>query len=299
MKIGIDGGGTKTELILMVASGQVLARQLTSGSNPSICGPDEARRTVEDALKALTRGINPSNVTLTLLCMAGSQSFWQETAAGLSGYGKVLTTDDSLPVLELATGGEPGLVLHGGTGSFVAARTERGSGDDILNAHYAGGLGWRFGDPGSGYDLGRRAIARALLELQGYRPASGLSTALQTYIGLDDAAAISRFLYAHAEPNKIVAALAPAVLDLAADGEASAREIVAASTGELIDIAQAVALSLFPGQAPAFLRAGLSGPILTHPAALAALTPHSTFNFTPVTPPPIEGVQQLLARLTA
>ena len=30
--------------------------------------------------------------------------------------------------------------------------------------HYAGGLGWRFNDPGSGYDLGRRAIARALLD---------------------------------------------------------------------------------------------------------------------------------------
>ena len=40
--------------------------------------------------------------------------------------------------------------------------------------HYAGGLGWRFGDPGSGYDLGRRAITRALLELQGWLPPSRL-----------------------------------------------------------------------------------------------------------------------------
>ena len=54
-------------------------------------------------------------------------------------------------------------------GSFVAARDASGK------IHYAGGLGWRFGDAGSGYELGRRAIARALLELQGWAPASGLA----------------------------------------------------------------------------------------------------------------------------
>ena len=81
--------------------------------------------------------------------------FWRETAAALQGYGKVTTTDDSVPVLELATAGAPGLVLHAGTGSFVAARTADGA------THYAGGLGWKLGDPGSGYDIGRRAVALA------------------------------------------------------------------------------------------------------------------------------------------
>ena len=83
-----------------------------------------------------------------------------ETAATLQadeGFGKVVACDDSRPVLELATGGKPGLVLHAGTGSFVAAQAPDGT------LHYAGGTGWRFGDPGSGYDLGLlRAVTNAV-----------------------------------------------------------------------------------------------------------------------------------------
>ena len=117
---------------------------------------------VSQAATAAPWGPAPMIVS-TLLCMAGSRSFWQAFAADLTGYGRVSTMDDSRPVLELATHGQPGIVLHGGTGSFVAARAPDGS------LHYAGGLGWRFGDAGSGYDIGRRTIIRALLEAQRLR----------------------------------------------------------------------------------------------------------------------------------
>lgn len=43
----------------------------------------------------------------------------------------------------------PELVLHAGSGSFVAARGLDGA------VHYAGGLGWKFGDAGSGFEIGR------------------------------------------------------------------------------------------------------------------------------------------------
>ena len=163
-KIGVDGGGTKTECILVDGGGEIVARHLAAGCNPSVVGPDQAREIVTDALKGLTATLNsqpsPLNVTATLLCMSGTRGFWREFAASLKNFGRVTALDDSHPVLELATQGRPGLGLHAGTGSFVAARAPDGS------LHYAGGLGWRFGDPGSGYDLGRRAIVRALLEVQ-------------------------------------------------------------------------------------------------------------------------------------
>ena len=144
-KIGVDGGGTKTECILVDARGAIVARHLAPGCNPSIAGHEQARLVVTDALCALLDSVTPRpRPAATLLCMAGSRTFWQEFAANLTDFGQVTVADDSLPVLELATRGEPGLVLHAGTGSFVAARAPDGS------VHYAGGLGWRFGDPGSG-----------------------------------------------------------------------------------------------------------------------------------------------------
>jgi len=195
-------------------------------------------------------------------------------------------------VLELATHGQPGLVLHAGTGSFVAARAPDGS------VHYAGGLGWRFGDPGSGYDLGRRAIARALLDLQGWRAAPSLSTLIRDQTELPDANAISHFFYDDPAPNHMIAMLAPVVLRLAGQGDPAAQQIVVESTGELFDLAEAVAHKLFPGMPLSTVRAGLSGPILTHPVVLREVAAKSPLSYAPVEGKPIEGVRRLLQNLS-
>ena len=114
-KIGVDGGGSKTECILIDAAGVIVSRHLAPSSNPSIVGPEQAKLVVTDALCALL--VNHAvKVSETRLFMAGNRAFWQEFALGLVGFGEVTTADDSLPVLELAKDGQPGLVLHSGTG---------------------------------------------------------------------------------------------------------------------------------------------------------------------------------------
>src|SRR5208283_5114591 len=125
-KIGVDGGGTKTECILVDPSGAVAARHTGPGCSPSLVGAARATEIAAEALKAVRSGHAPAAISSTLLCMAGSRSFWREFAAGLAGYGRISTLDDSFPVLELATRGAPGLVMHAGTGSFIAARTPDG-----------------------------------------------------------------------------------------------------------------------------------------------------------------------------
>jgi N-acetylglucosamine kinase-like BadF-type ATPase len=295
-KIGVDGGGTKTECILVDGSGEIVAQHMAPGCNPSVIGPEQARLVVTDALCQLVATFDPraaspgGRIETTLLCMAGSRSFWREFGASLTDFGRVTVTDDALPVLELATDGGPGLVLHGGTGSFVAARAPDGTG------HYAGGLGWRFGDPGSGYEIGRRAIARALLELQGWAPPSRLAATVRDQTRLADAGAITRHFYHGAEPNRQIAALAPVVLRLAEEGDHTAHQLILDACAPLLELAQQVAARLFPETPFDTLRAGLSGPILTHPTVVVALTPRSPLPLRPIAAPPIEGVRRLLAR---
>lgn len=297
LKIGVDGGGSKTECILVDARGEIVARHLAPGCNPSVVGPEQARLIVTDALcellaQAKTADMNGA-VAHTLLCMAGSRSFWKEFATTLRDFGTVTAVDDSLPVLELATHGDPGLVLHAGTGSFVAARAPDGS------LHYAGGLGWRFGDAGSGYDIGRRAIARALIELQGWTAPSRLGPTVRDYAQLDahaDAGAITRFFYHHPEANRHIAALAPTVLRLASEGDATAAALVIESAAELVALATKVAAKLFPSIPLDTIPCGLSGPILTHPVVASALTSRTPLPLVPIEGAGIDGVQQLLRR---
>ncbi|ACB74127.1 N-acetylglucosamine kinase [Opitutus terrae] len=296
-KIGIDGGGTKTECILVDASGRIAAHRLAPGCNPSVVGQDQARLIVTDALCGLlnaARSENPAaHITQTQLFMAGTAHFWNEFASSLTDFGAVTAGPDSLPVLELATDGQPGLVLHSGTGSFVAARDRKGG------VHYAGGLGWRFGDPGSAYDLGRRAISRALLELQGWLPTSRIGPTVRDSTGLGesaDASAVTRYFYSDPTPNRKIAALAPAVLRLASEGDHSAHALIVESASELIDLAARVVTHLFSGVPTDSLRAGLSGPILTHPVVREVLAPRSPLPLEPVTATPIEGVRRLLLR---
>ena len=289
-KIGVDGGGTKTECILVDPSGEIAARHTGPGCSPSLVGTLRAGETVTEALGALRRSHPAIEVSSTLLCMAGNRAFWRGFGSELAGFGRVSAVDDSVPVLELATRGAPGLVIHAGTGSFVAARSMDGA------THYAGGIGWRFGDEGSGYDLGRRAIGRALLELQGWAPPSGLGALVRERTGHSTSGSVAGYFYGDPATNNGVAALAPDVLKLAESGDAAAAEAVSASVLQLLSLATSVARQLFAEALPSSFRAGVSGHILNHPSAYGILCSKAPFPLSRVTEPPIEGVRLLLAK---
>lgn len=318
-KIGVDGGGTKTECILVDARGEIVARHLAPGCNPSQVGPEKAREILTAALEALWAeskienhlpGDGPDKhraastpqrcISHLHLYMAGNRTFWQETAATLTGFGTVIAAADSAPVLELATAGAPGLVIHAGTGSFIAARAPDGS------SHYAGGLGWKFGDPGSGFDLGRRGLALALLELQSLsadEPSaarSTLATALCEHTGLTDYTANSRFFYNDPAANAQISAFAPRVLALAEADCGPAQQVVADSLTELARQADSVIHRLFPRPAGP-LPCGISGRILNSEPGRYVMQSLASKLHWPVAlqfidTAPIEGVRRLLAK---
>jgi N-acetylglucosamine kinase-like BadF-type ATPase len=275
----------------------VAARHLAPGCNPSLVGADRARAILVEAIEGLVADFPSPVIERVLLCMAGSQSFWEETAAALAGYGHVSAASDALPVLELATRGGPGLALHAGTGSFIIARAHDES------VHYAGGLGWRFGDPGSGHDLGRRGIARALLELQGWAPRTDLADELARHTGLADYAANSRFFYRDADPNGTIAAFATRLIDLAEQDCRPAREVIADSLFGFAGPVNAVLQQFFARATTASpVPCGVSGALLNRPpcwSALRALAGAQSWpvELRPVTDRPIEGIRLLVQKM--
>src|SRR5260370_37759307 len=72
--LGFDGGGTKTECVLMNSADQVLARTYAGPSNPSRIGVESAARAVEESAELALRetGIQRSAVTALGAGLAGT-----------------------------------------------------------------------------------------------------------------------------------------------------------------------------------------------------------------------------------
>lgn len=295
LRVGIDGGATKTHLILTDTGGRILLEKVGPGCNPSHLGPEGARALIRRLLRDLVSGLPGIHhrIEMTRLFMAGDPLFWRGFASSLTGFGKVEADLDSIPVLQLACGSEPGLAIHGGTGSFVAARGPDG------RSHYAGGLGWRIGDPGSAHDLGVRATRLALMVSDGWSLPNPVSNAVLEALGHSSRRDLLKRLYTANEPSALLAGIAPIVNGLATEGCPEAINLMKESVQPLVDLATDVAaqLALTPG-----FPCGLSGKLFHSPVATAVATdrlsqPDLAAQINRITDEPIEGVRQILAGL--
>ncbi|HEY6945624.1 MAG TPA: BadF/BadG/BcrA/BcrD ATPase family protein, partial [Candidatus Acidoferrum sp.] len=157
--LGFDGGGTKTECVLMDESGAILARSRSGPSNAINVGAQASAAALAEAgSEALgSTGKSPSDVAYILagISGAGEPSVRAEIQANLKAVfpkAAIVITSDLL--LSLAATGEiPSLVVIAGTGSAVLGRTSP------LKSARAGGFGPIIGDPGSANDIGRKTTA--------------------------------------------------------------------------------------------------------------------------------------------
>jgi N-acetylglucosamine kinase-like BadF-type ATPase len=141
----------------------------------------------------------------------------------------LLTTDAAI-TLRAALGKARGIVVISGTGSIAYAQDERG------RCERAGGWGTAFDDAGSGYDLGRRAIAAALRATDGRGPHTQLTRKICRALRLNDISQVgSKSLGVPA-----IAALSPVVLEAARRGDAVARRLCDEAGAELAALARAL-----------------------------------------------------------
>lgn len=140
----------------------------------------------------------------------------------------VVTTDIAIAFADAFSEG-PGLLLAAGTGSLAMARDAAGS------WHRAGGWGWQIGDEGSGAWIGREAVRLALRTRDGRAQAGALAAAVRHAARTPDDDALVR--WGNAATAGEFASLAPAVLQLASQGDAAAvqlRDGAASALAELV-----------------------------------------------------------------
>ncbi len=239
--LGIDGGGTRTAAWLADGDGKVLGRAESGPSNPLKVGFHAAEREILKVFRACLRDAGISR--------SAAQSILHAVCAGVAGVDRRvvqrrllawlrrqipaqhhLLLSDAAIALAAAVRDAPGIVVVAGTGSIAFARDHRG------NVMRAGGWGIPFDDHGSGYDLGRKAVAAALRSFDGRGPQTVLVKRICRHWGLRDIAAVTTKRI----DQQQIAALFPLVMKAATEGDAVACRLCDDAARDLASLAIAL-----------------------------------------------------------
>jgi N-acetylmuramic acid 6-phosphate etherase len=259
--LGIDGGGTRTVVILAARSGdswKFLGRGEAGPSNRHAVGTPSALAALDESTDRAFAAAGRVRAAVRVACLGlagagrpGDQEIVREWAARTHLAASVEVIEDAALLLAAGTPAGWGVAVVAGTGSMAFARCADG------RTARAGGWGPLLGDEGSGYAIalaGLRAAARAA---DGRAQATPLTDRLLAACGLTRPEELVGVVYRGGD-RMALAALAPVVLDAAEAGDPVAEHIVRDAAGELAAAAAAAARQLNLGASfPVALAGGL------------------------------------------
>jgi len=191
--LGIDGGGTKTEVVISDSSGFVLGRGISSGSNFHNLTFDLIYRNIQDAVKQANHSVNVNLLNFSSVCLgiAGidtpserqkfadslkkippdSRIFWSQ---------KFCLCQDGLIGLMSGTSQKYGVCLIASTGANCFGVNSLGK------SATAGDWGYLLGDQGSGFAIGLKIIKTVIKEFDGRRPVSPMTDLVLSSLKLSE-----------------------------------------------------------------------------------------------------------------
>lgn len=235
--IGIDGGGTKTKAAICDAAGLVKAIAVGEASNPLSRPWPEVERTIRQLVSdvIVQAGANETEVASLYIGIAGADRPQVKDlihSAFVDQWKQRLHIDnDAVAALYSGTWGKPGIVLIAGTGSIAYAVTREGE------RHRVGGWGYLVGDEGSGYDLGRKAVAAVLRAYDGRGEATVLTDFCLDHYRVNRPDELIARIYGGTNTRKELAQLSELMEKAAALGDAVAIQLVAQAAESLVELA--------------------------------------------------------------
>ena len=242
---GIDGGGTKTKVVVASPEGEHLLTQVFGPFNLNSIGAERFAALLDEicawlngqgqclALCIGSAGI--SNQEMTRLVSEGMQR------GGITNWKLV---GDQVIALTGALEGRPGIALIAGTGSICF-----------------------------GYALGRDALAAVARAWDGWGEKTLLSELLATELGLDDQKKIISYTYGGDKSR--IAALSRLVEQAAAQDDHVAQEIICANAVQMTRLVGAVAKQLkLESPEVAMLRAQFRAEMAKQHPEMTCVAPH-------------------------
>ena len=255
--VGVDGGGTKTRVLVVDEQGAEVATAEGPGSAIRPGATSHSASVIRDAIQRATAGLtDPIRAICVGVAGAGREEERDTLLSALDAdriAGTVVVVTDAEIAIEDAFGAGPGVLLTAGTGSIAY-----GKGPTGVMAR-CGGWGPVIGDEGGGAWIGRRALGIIAASSDGREPETTLADAILSSLSVES---IERLIpWAAAATPADFGKLAPVVLEVAATGDLRANSLVTLAVEELALHVRTLARKLFADERAAF-RLAMHGGLL-------------------------------------
>jgi N-acetylglucosamine kinase-like BadF-type ATPase len=267
--LGLDGGGTQMRAQVATQDGVVRGVGLSGPCNIAAMTATEALQSAQAAADAALLSAHASSEVVCAVCagVAGT-SYTARRAEFRQGLqeifpnAQVSVVPDYAIALTGGTDGAAGIIVIAGTGSVAYGEDGNGT------SHKSGGYGFLIDDAGSGYGVGRSALAAVLRADDGTGAATSLTECVPGALGLASVHDIVSSVYSGDITRVQIAGLARAVAETANGEDSVACAILMRAGGALALLAHGVVEQVFSHAEtsfPVILVGGLwsAGPILT------------------------------------
>lgn len=231
--IGVDGGGTKTNLVALdAATGRKVATAATGSINVYFAGMETAVANMKAALKDLALqedrilALAIGDPAMDDSSPEDGRAFRERIEALLPEGTLCLSKSDVFMALYAFTGGEPGALMVAGTGSMGIGLKERYSHHSFQIPLSVGGWGNPTTDPGSGNHIAIAGITAALDAFDGIGPDTELCQAVQVFFGAAEPRALVGILNGEDMTRSKIAAFSREVARCADAGDPVSMEIL-------------------------------------------------------------------------
>ncbi len=229
--LAVDGDAERSDTVLLRPDGTVLNHVAGGPANPNEIGSRQAAANLQEMFNQILQA-HGGLATELLSVYAGFAGGW--VGENQKRYYSVLRDllpgarhlDNSSDAINALTGGigqEDGISLIAGTGSIALVRC-----GGAINQ--VGGWGYLLGDEGSSFDMGRLGLKYALMAIDGRGEMTSLVSRLAYLIGKPLVQAVPDI---YAGGKRLIASMAPLVIDAAEDGDAIAGQILDGCTNQL------------------------------------------------------------------
>jgi len=237
--VGVDAGGTKTTCLLASELGDILAKGVAGPANPHTVGVTQTQRAIRVSIGQAMSRAGIRCVDFAYLGVAGVDRTSERKAVSmivrkLDVAKRFQVDSDALIALAGGTVCRPGVVVISGTGSIAFGINSKGQ------CARSGGWGPVLGDEGSGYDIGRKALAAVMRSSDGRGPQTSLARRILGNLKLDHPEQLIGYAYGATMGVPKIAELASIVLDESKRGDPVSQRIVEDAAKELTGAALSV-----------------------------------------------------------